>query len=77
MKAKVLYVIGFFQMFIIGASIGAVFVYFLWPYAIPAMFPGLVESGEIAGDLDFWHSMAVSWIFATLFKSGASGAKKG
>lgn len=31
--------------------------FFIWPVVVPAIFPGLVESGVIAGSLDYWASI--------------------
>ena len=67
----------FVGVVVMGAGIGGVFVWFFWPYAMPAAFPGLVEAGYIAESLTFWESLALSFLSATLFKATSSGGKKG
>ena len=49
--------------------IGGTFVFWIWPVAIPAAFPGLVASGAIAGKLAWWPAVCLTWIFGILIKS--------
>jgi hypothetical protein len=44
-------------------------VYWLWPVAIPAAFPGLVASGVLAAKLSWWASVCLTWILGILIKS--------
>jgi len=63
--------IGLGLMVLIGflALIGGTIIYWIWPVAIPAAFPGLVASGAIAGKLAWWQSVCLTWIFTILIKS--------
>lgn len=54
------------------AVIGGTIVYWVWPIAIPAAFPGLVESGAIAGKIAWWPAVCLTWIFGILIKSTQS-----
>jgi hypothetical protein len=51
------------------ALVGGTVVYWIWPIAIPAAFPGLVASGALAGKLGWWPAVGLTWIFGTLIKS--------
>jgi hypothetical protein len=51
------------------ALIGGTIVYLIWPVAIPAAFPGLVESGTIAGEISWWGSVCITWLCSILIKS--------
>lgn len=51
------------------AVIGGTFVFWIWPVAIPAAFPGLVATGTIAGKLGWWQAVCLTWIFGILIKS--------
>lgn len=42
----------------------------LWPWIVPAVFPGLVANGSIAAELTFWQYWGVSVLCAFLFKPG-------
>jgi len=44
-------------------------VYWLWPVAIPAAFPGLVDKGIIAGQIMWWPSVCLTWLCGILIKS--------
>lgn len=52
------------------------FVWLLWPVAIPAAFPALVESGVLAAKLSWWASVCLSWIFGLLVKASQSVSAK-
>lgn len=51
------------------ALLGGTVVYLLWPVAIPAVFPGLVESGTIASEISWWVSVCFTWLCGILIKS--------
>jgi len=51
------------------ALFGGTIVFWIWPVAIPAAFPGLVASGVIAGKLAWWQSVCLTWLFGILIKS--------
>ena len=51
------------------AVIGGTFVYWLWPVAVPAAFPGLVESGVLTGQLMWWPAVCLTWLCGLLIKS--------
>jgi hypothetical protein len=51
------------------ALIGGTIVYWVWPTAIPAAFPGLIASGAIASKLSWWQAVCLTWLFGILIKS--------
>jgi len=58
------------------AVFGGTLVYWLWPYAIPTAFPGLVENGTIAPELSWWASVCLTWLFGILVKSTQTNSCK-
>jgi hypothetical protein len=60
----------------ISAVITGTLVFWLWPVAIPAIFPTLVASGALAMKITWWQSVCVSWIFALLLKGSSSSSSK-
>lgn len=52
-----------------GAFLGGTVVWLIWPYAVPAAFPGLVASGAIAAKLPWWSSVCLTWLFSILLKA--------
>lgn len=60
----------------IGAFLGGTILFFIWPVAIPAMFPGLVASGVIATKLAWWQAVCGVWLFSILIKSTSSTTVK-
>jgi hypothetical protein len=54
------------------ALIAGTIIYLIWPIAIPAVFPGLIESGTIAKELDWWPAVCLTWICSILIKSTIS-----
>jgi hypothetical protein len=63
--------IGIGALVVIGllAVFGGTIVYWLWPIAIPAAFPGLVENGTLAPELSWWVAVCLTWLFSILIKS--------
>lgn len=59
-----------------AALIGGTILYFVWPIAIPAAFPGAVASGAITGKMSWWASVCLAWVFAILFKSTQTNNNK-
>lgn len=55
--------------------LGGTIIYLIWPIAIPAVFPGLVASGVIAGKLTWWVAVCLTWIFSILIKSSQTNNK--
>jgi hypothetical protein len=51
------------------ALFGGTIVYWIWPVAIHAAFPGLVASGAIAGKLAWWQAVCLTWLCGILIKS--------
>ena len=51
------------------AVISGTILYWIWPIAIPAAFPGLVASGALAAKLLWWQSVCLTWLFSILVKS--------
>ena len=61
----------------IAAFIGGTLVYWMWPVAIPALFPRVVSGGWLAAHLTWWQSVLAVWILGLLIKSSSgSGGKK-
>ena len=58
------------------ALIGGTLVFWLWPVAIPAAFPGLVASGALASKLLWWQAVCLAWIFGILIKSTQTNNNK-
>ena len=56
----------------IGAVLSGTILYFIWPVAVPVVFPGLVASGVLAGKLSWFTSVCLTWIFGILIKSSTS-----
>lgn len=61
--------LGVMAIVAIIAVLGGTIVYWMWPVAIPAVFPGLVESGVIAGKIAWWPAVCFTWICGILIKS--------
>ncbi|MCA1806516.1 MAG: hypothetical protein LC687_01430 [Actinobacteria bacterium] len=77
MAAKVVGVVALVVvMLFLFSAIGAVILMWLWPLVIPNVFPGLVASGAIAGNLSFWVSFGLMFICGLLFRSSNSNSKK-
>lgn len=63
--------IGLGSIILIGfvALFGGTLVYWLWPVAIPAAFPGLVESGALSSEIMWWPAVCLTWLCGILIKS--------
>jgi hypothetical protein len=72
----ILSVLAIMALVLFVAVIGGVFVWALWPIVMPVAFPGAVASGLIAKDLSLWHSILLSWLAASLFKSTSTSSNK-
>ena len=51
------------------AVLSGTIIYWIWPVAIPAAFPGLVTSGVLSSKLTLFQSICLTWVFSILFKS--------
>lgn len=58
------------------ALLSGTILYFIWPIAIPAAFPGIVTSGVLAPKLSWWSAVCLTWIFGILIKSNQDNSKK-
>lgn len=58
------------------AVFGGTVVYFLWPIAIPAAFPGLISIGILASKLTWTQAVALTWLCSILLKSSSSSSSK-
>ena len=58
------------------AVLGGTIVWFLWPYAIPAAFPGLVTSGVLAAKLPWWSAVCLTWLCGILVKGTTKQTEK-
>lgn len=56
--------------------LGGTIVWILWPVAIPAAFPGLVDAGKLAAKLTWSQSVYLTWIFSILIKSSQTNNNK-
>lgn len=54
------------------ALVSGTFVWLLWPVAVPAVFPGLVASGVIAGKIGWWTSVCLTWLCGLLIKGSTT-----
>jgi len=61
--------LGIMVVVAIVAILGGTIVYWIWPVAIPTVFPGLVTSGVLAGKIAWWPAVCLTWIFGILIKS--------
>lgn len=61
--------LGVMVLVAILAVIGGTIVYWIWPTVVPAVLPGLVESGTIAGKIAWWPAVCLTWICGILIKS--------
>ena len=66
----VVLLLGFLSLF------SGTLVYWLWPVAIPAAFPGLVASGALAAKLSWWASVCLAWIMGILIKATQTNSNK-
>jgi len=60
----------------VAAFLGGTIVYWVWPVAIPAAFPGLVASGVLAAKLAWWQAVCLTWIFGIMIKSSQTNNNK-
>lgn len=65
--------LGFIFLF---SAIGALIISILWPLVIPAIFPGAVAAGTIAGNISFWTAFGLMVLTSLLFKPSSSSSKK-
>lgn len=47
----------------------AFMIWWLWDPVVTSIVPGMVESGQVAKDVQFWHSFGLCIICAFLFKN--------
>ena len=70
----VLLILGVLVLAFLISAIGAIILVWLWPLVIPAVFPGLVASGAIAGSINFWVAFGLMFICSLLFKPSTSNS---
>jgi hypothetical protein len=58
------------------ALISGTILYWIWPVAIPAVFPGLVTAGTLAAKLAWWQAVCLTWICGILIKSTQTNNNK-
>lgn len=56
----------------VAAFFTGTMVWLLWPWAIPAAFPGLVASGVITGKISWGASVCPCWLSGLLLKSSVT-----
>jgi len=71
-------VMGLGSIVLIGfvALFGGTLVYWLWPVAIPAALPGLVENGVLASEIMWWPAVCLTWLCGILIKSTQTNNNK-
>jgi hypothetical protein len=57
------------------AVLGGTIVWLIWPVAIPAAFPKIVEMNYIAAQISWWQAVCLCWICGLLIKSSYSSSK--
>jgi len=67
---------GIALVFVLAVFSGTI-LYWIWPVAIPAVFPGLVATGVIAGKLSWWAAVTFTWLCGILIKSSTTNTTKG
>lgn len=70
-------IIGIVAIVLIGllALVGGTIVFWLWPYAIPALFPAQVAAGTLLASVPWWPTVLFTWICGILFKGSSSSSK--
>lgn len=63
-------------MILFAAFIGGTVLWLIWPVAIPAAFPGLVEAGTLADKMSWFQSVCLVWIFGLLIKASQKNENK-
>jgi hypothetical protein len=58
------------------AFLSGTIVWLIWPYAIPAAFPGLVASGTLAAKLSWFSSVCLAWLSSILLKTTLKSSEK-
>lgn len=67
MKIVGMFLIGLAIAFL-SAIIGGTVLWLIWPVAIPAVFPKVVEQGVLAAKLTWWQAVLFTWIATILLK---------
>lgn len=62
-------------VFLVAVVSGTV-LYFVWPYAIPFVFPRLAEDGYLSKTLTWFQSVCLSWVFGVLIKPSITNKSK-
>lgn len=62
---KCLEIIG---ILLVMVFLSTLILYFVYPWIIPVVFPGLVAKGYIAAELTFWQYWGLSLICGLLFR---------
>lgn len=57
------------------AVLGGTIVWLIWPIAVPAAFPKLVELGYLAPELGWWSAVCLCWLAGILIKSSNNSSK--
>ena len=63
-------------LFGLVAVFAGTLVWLMWPVVIPAVFPGLVISGVIAGKVSWWACVCLTWLMGILVKSTQTTVNK-
>ena len=58
------------------AFLAGTIIWIIWPYAIPAAFPGLVASGTLAAKLPWFSSVCLTWVSSILLKTTLKSPEK-
>lgn len=50
-------------------------LFWIWPIAVPAAFPGLVAAGVIGAKMTWWGAVCLTWVAGILVKSNLTTKK--
>ena len=67
-----LIILGRLGIYILSAAyalLGGTIIYWLWPCAIPFLFPAQVASGALLATVPWWPTILFVWICGILFNS--------
>lgn len=60
--------LGIIGVLLVIVFLSTIILYFVYPWIIPAVFPGLVAKGYIAAKLTFWQYWGLSLMCGLLFR---------
>lgn len=78
MKFVQVFILAVVTILLLGlvAVFAGTLVWLMWPVVIPAVLPGLVISGVIAGKVSWWACVCLTWLMGILVKSTRTTVNK-